>query len=335
MEIQPSPTTKDISLLYQLYKAQQLTWVTEYQRESVWPSAARAYLIDTILEGKPMPLFFFRRYHDLQEGVNRYEVVDGQQRLRAIFDFLADKFRLSQSPKGKSYFNKTYSKLSKSDKNRILVYNVPVVELTEYDEKQVKDVFARMNKYVVKLSQQELRHAKFSGKFKEFVASLAKLPFWERHSIFSTKQIRRKRLEEFVAELIVLLNEGPQDKKEVLNIYYQKYARSFPEAAQIRKRLTTILNWISHVLSDLENMRFSNAIDFYSLVAALASEDISLKKLDPKAAREALVRFDTLLKEQPPSAEVTPYITAASSQTDNIQPRLTRMNAIKNVLLRI
>lgn len=332
-DIQPAPTTKDISLLYQLYKAQQLTWVTEYQRESVWPSAARAYLIDTILEGKPLPLFFFRRYHDLQEGVNKYEVVDGQQRLRAIFDFLADKFRLSQSPKTKPYFNKTYSKLTKNDKHRILVYNVPVVELTDYDEKQVKDVFARMNKYVVKLSQQELRHAKFSGRFKEFVASLAKLPFWARHHIFSAKQTRRKRLEEFAAEIIVLLNEGPQDKKEVLNIYYQKYSRSFPGSGRIRKRLLEILNWINRALPNLQNMRFSNAIDFYSLVGALASDDIPLKKLDIGAARDALVRFDNLLKAQPPSVEVTAYLAAASSQTDNIQPRLTRINSIKNALL--
>jgi len=331
--VQPAPTTKDISLLYQLYKAHQLTWVTEYQRESVWPSAARAYLIDTIMEGKPLPLFFFRRYHDLQEGVNKYEVVDGQQRLRAIFDFLADKFRLSQSPTNRSYFNKRFSKLSQDNRNRILVYNVPVVELTDYDEKQVKDVFARMNKYVVKLSQQELRHAQFSGKFKQFVASIAKLPFWKRHEIFSRKQIRRKRLEEFAAELVVLLNEGPQDKKEVLNIYYQKYARSFPESIAVRKKLMSIFQWITRTLPNLKDMRFSNAIDFYSLVGALVSDDISLRRLNVTKTRAALVQFDNLLKAQPPSQEVAAYLAASSSQTDNIQPRLTRVETIRKILL--
>ena len=39
----------------------QLRLRPEFQRNAVWPPAAKAYLIDTILEEKPMPLFFFER----------------------------------------------------------------------------------------------------------------------------------------------------------------------------------------------------------------------------------------------------------------------------------
>ena len=45
---------------------------------------------------------------------------------------------------------------------------------TGYDDDDIKDIFVRMNKYVVKLSPQELRHAKAEGKFSEFVERLGK-----------------------------------------------------------------------------------------------------------------------------------------------------------------
>ena len=44
-----SPTTKDIALLHQLQQSGQLKLQPEFQRNSVWPRAAKAYLIDTIL----------------------------------------------------------------------------------------------------------------------------------------------------------------------------------------------------------------------------------------------------------------------------------------------
>src|SRR6266508_6541666 len=101
-----SPTTKDVALLHQLFKAGQLTLGSEFQRNSVWPTAAKAYLIDTILSDRPIPLLFLQRMTSAQTGLPSYAVIDGQQRLRAIFDFLDDRFRLSQSPKKTSYYNR-------------------------------------------------------------------------------------------------------------------------------------------------------------------------------------------------------------------------------------
>lgn len=49
-----SPTTKDIGLLHQLFSNGQLTLAPEFQRNSVWPNAAKAYLIDTILNDRPI-----------------------------------------------------------------------------------------------------------------------------------------------------------------------------------------------------------------------------------------------------------------------------------------
>src|SRR5688572_19768175 len=91
-----SPTTKDVALLLQLHKDGQLKLQPEFQRESVWPKAAKSYLIDTILNEKPIPLIFFERSPSIQTGRPEYSVIDGQQRLRAIFEFIQDDFVLSE-----------------------------------------------------------------------------------------------------------------------------------------------------------------------------------------------------------------------------------------------
>ena len=62
----------------------------KFQRRSVWTRAAKSFLIDTILRGKPMPKVFLTQ--DLIEKKNVRTVVDGQQRIRTILEFAAGAF---------------------------------------------------------------------------------------------------------------------------------------------------------------------------------------------------------------------------------------------------
>src|SRR5207244_11252645 len=68
----------------------------DYQRtETVWPPPARTFLIDTILNGYPMPKISLRQITDRERKHTTKEIVDGQQRSRAIFDFWSDKLRIT------------------------------------------------------------------------------------------------------------------------------------------------------------------------------------------------------------------------------------------------
>src|SRR2546425_814088 len=118
-----STTTKDIGLLHQLFKAGQLNLAAEFQRNAVWPGPAKAYLIDTIINDRPIPLLFFQRMTSAQTGLQAYTVIDGQQRLRAIFEFLEDRFRLTESKKA-SYFKKKFSALTSDIQNQIKNYDL-------------------------------------------------------------------------------------------------------------------------------------------------------------------------------------------------------------------
>ena len=133
------PTTKDIGLLKQLHDQGQLILAAEFQRNSVWPRSAKAYLIDTIINDRPIPLLFFQRVSSAQTGRPGYSVIDDQQRLRAIFEFLDDRFRLSQSDKKSNYYNKKFSELPHAVREAIESYDLATLELTGYDDADIKD----------------------------------------------------------------------------------------------------------------------------------------------------------------------------------------------------
>ena len=74
----------------------QLILQPKFQRRSVWEYDARSYLIDTIVRKLPMPKIYLRKVVSPKTNLMAYEVVDGQQRLRAILDFVEGALVLSQ-----------------------------------------------------------------------------------------------------------------------------------------------------------------------------------------------------------------------------------------------
>jgi hypothetical protein len=329
-----SITTKNISLLSQLYKEGQLNLAPEFQRNSIWPAAAKAYLIDTVLNDRPIPLFFFQRATTTTTGRVGYTVIDGQQRLRAMFDFLDGRFRLSQSP-GTPFSNKYFADLPAELKQRIYEYDIIVEELTGYSAEDINDMFVRMNRYVVKLSLQEIRHAKQHGKFRDFVEALGALDFWREERVFSQLQMHRMRSVEFAAELTILLIEGPQDKKSPIDLYYGNYQKSFPPGTEIESRINKYFAWIKRALPSFSESRFRRPVDLYSLIGALdvvSKEGKRLAQLDVTRAGALLIAFEAKTRAATPSGDPGRYVVASSQQTDNIKPRTTRIEVLSEVL---
>src|ERR1700722_7926701 len=66
----------------------------DFQRPAVWSRAQKQLLIDTILRDYDVPKLYWRKI-----GVkpDQYDVVDGQQRLRAIWEFFDGAFSLPKN----------------------------------------------------------------------------------------------------------------------------------------------------------------------------------------------------------------------------------------------
>lgn len=183
----------------------------DFQRGDVWSPAAKTFLIDTILRKLPIPKVYLRTKIDVLTKKSIREVVDGQQRLRAILDFAEDKFPLSK--RASEYAGKKYSTLSPEEQQEYLQYPIAVDQLMNASTDDVLEVFARLNSYTVTLTPPEKRHAQFQGEFKWAIrnASRAWGAFWEEFHILSTRERVRMLDDSLTAEMVGVLLEGIKD----------------------------------------------------------------------------------------------------------------------------
>ena len=84
-------TKKDFSIfeLYRKYKNEKLILDVDFQRRSVWENKQKHELSESILMGLPLPIFYFK-----QQDNATYVVVDGKQRLTALFEYMNNEFAL-------------------------------------------------------------------------------------------------------------------------------------------------------------------------------------------------------------------------------------------------
>jgi uncharacterized protein with ParB-like and HNH nuclease domain len=123
--------------------------------------------VDTVLHGYPAPTIYLYR-GITPEGISTYSVVDGKQRLSTLFEFASNEFPVSEKSSVAtiaSFRGKYFQNLPNNVKASFWNYMFAVENLPSDNEDIINNIFDRINRNVAKLTPQELRHAKFSGKF--------------------------------------------------------------------------------------------------------------------------------------------------------------------------
>ena len=337
-----------ISDLYNWYKKDELTLQPKFQRRSIWKPVAKSYLIDTVLRGLPMPKVYYRMQVDSSTIRSVREVVDGQQRLEAIFSYIHDKFPVSKSH-SKAAGGKKFSKLPEQMQSAFLSYDISADLLIGASDAQVLQIFARINSYSLTLNAQEKRNAKFFGVFKEVAYSLgtSHLGFWASHQILTNQQIARMAEAELTSELLVGMIAGLQDKKTSLDKYYEQYEDSFPNRKKMESRFEQVITWLdANVGHILKSTAFRRRALFYSLYMAVADALFGIDKgsgpidgLPSRLSNEQKRKLQSALivvtegisLEEPPK-KLRRFATASARQTDNVQPRRVRHEYLSRVL---
>ena len=201
----------------------QLEISPKFQRRSVWSPQAKSYLIDTILKDKPLPKIFIRATTDPKTRRTVREIVDGQQRMRTILSFVKDGFRISKIH-NEEFGGMTYSELPEDVQTEFLKYELSVDLLLDLPDRDILDIFARLNTYSVSLNKQELFNAKYFGYFKQLVYKLSGdyYTFWTENKIFTDRKIMRMAEAELITDLLIAILDGIQSKKSA-DKYYQLY----------------------------------------------------------------------------------------------------------------
>jgi len=285
----------------------ELDMAPPYQRNPVWLEKQKSYLIDTILNGLPIPELYMQSVVT-EEGAARYIVVDGQQRIRAVLEFLEGRFAIDakDSPRwGDMYFDD----LSGDDKKRIYQYNFVVRQLPEMDDQQIRGIFGRLNRNTVALNSQELRKATYWGPFIHLMEELSDEDAWREIGVFSANDVRRMLDVEFVSEIAVAYLNGHQNKKTKLDAYYELYEQEFEDELKVKRTFRSVLGELRYLIVSRPTSRWSKKTDLYTLFLVLASraEFLPLSEDKRSELRSKLLTFglavDAYLSADAPKAD--------------------------------
>lgn len=335
------------------YRDGTLTLKPPFQRKPVWAARQKCSLVESILMRLPVPEIYVQQTTS-SDGKTNYAIVDGQQRIRTILQFVGvetdqdeqehNQFTLDKLPADSKWRNIKFSDLTDDEKKSFYGYPFVVRYLLTDSDDEVRDMFRRLNQFLTPLKPQELRNATYVGPFVSLAVKLADNEYWAENRIVSAASIRRMADVEFVSELLIGTLHGPQGGSAALidDYYkqYEDYEDEFPDQKRAQRLFDDTLHLITNLLPDIKETRWSNKVDFYTLFVALASllRTSEVAKSQVPVARKALNKFakdiDLRLadEEAAVSKEVINYVSAVEKGVNDKKRRADRQNALLKII---
>ncbi len=202
----------------------QLELQPAYQREYVWKLRPElpSRLIESLLLEIPIPPIYFGKMIG-----GRLEVIDGQQRLTTMINFIGNKFQLQRLQRMGSLNGKVFKDLSADHQEKIMDAPIRSVVIDAGNNSDLRyEIFERLNRGSMALNEQELRNCVYRGPFNDLLGQLEADNYWRRIRGTSTPDPR------FVEREIILrfsafvnrLQFYAGNLKRFLNDYIASYA---------------------------------------------------------------------------------------------------------------
>jgi hypothetical protein len=276
-----SITELEIESLYRRIKDEDIDLRPNFQRGEVWSDKKKKKLIDTIIRGWQIPPI-----HLVETNSFVDEVLDGQQRLVAIRDFMDDKFAIDGNiepvDEGIMILNKIkYSKLDSSIQRKIKKYSIRLVRITDHKAEEAAELFFRLNQPSL-LTSAEQRNAFFGtarDQVKELVDNFEKLGACKERIGFSNS---RMAYDDIISKLCYTLELNTLSKKITSNDISNKFKSNSGFNKKIFVEVKTILEYFLESICDGSkefNMKLSlNKATMYSWLLFIHRNKTSLNQ---------------------------------------------------------
>lgn len=292
---------KEDATVYHLFLEKDELWLDPpYQRAAdIWPLWKKQLLIDSILNGFDIPKFYF---HDLYPEMTvgnksyRYAIIDGKQRLDAIWGFIENEFPLSDdielvNQPDVEVRGLTYSELAAEHprlKAKFDSRSLAVVTIQAEDTELIEEMFSRLNE-AVPLSAAEKRNA-LRGPLPPIIRSVAEHKFFTKNIPFSNSRYRHYDL---ACKFLLIAHEKQVTdlKKGYLDdfvVHFRDHEMA-KEAKQAEKLVKTVLNRLAKkFVTDDELLRQVGTVTLYFVLYA----DLEDKKWTKEVERTQLQKFN-------------------------------------------
>ena len=214
-----------------------LTIQPEYQRNYIYADGKKdVAVIQSILKGYPLGLIYFNKVTD-----DKYEVLDGQQRITSIGRYVTGKFAVKDDNGMEQHF----SGLPQDKQDKILNTELLIYEC-QGTESEIKEWFKTINIAGVPLNNQELLNAVYSGPF----VTLAKAEFSNSQnanvqmwSAYISGNVNRQ---DYLAAALDWVSHGHVGD-------YMSQHRYDDNINELKAYFTSVIDWASSVFIDVKN----------------------------------------------------------------------------------
>ena len=209
----------------------------EYQRNYIYADGKKdVAVIQSLLKGYPLGLIYF-----VKVAEDKYEVLDGQQRITSFGRFVTGKFPIMDTNGIPRYFNG----LADDQKKKILEAKMTIYEC-QGEESEIKEWFRTINIAGVPLNEQELSNAIHSGPFvtkakEEFSNSQnANIQKW---SAYISGDVKRQ---DYLKAALSWVSKGNIDA-------YMSKHRYDDDIKELKAYFSAVIDWVSSVFTDVES----------------------------------------------------------------------------------
>lgn len=332
-----------LSWFYDIYKRELLELNPPYQRRSVWNQEYKDFFIDTILQNYPAPAIFL--YEEINaNGIAKYNVVDGKQRISTIIEFLENKFPVYEKAAITELRGKYFEELPKEDKIKFWNYSFLVEYLPTSEESIINNIFDRINRNVAKLTSQELRHARFSGAFittTEELTDYMNEKFNNSFPRIASQSKKQMKDVELVAQILLLIEEGPKGySSDELDIEFSKRETDWDKKDKVTSLFIDAINLLQQIFlfdksDEIRTSRFCNQADFYSLIGAIVNDLMKGKVKSPEVYVSKLKEFNSLMDNEEirkGRLDLESYYQNARVASNRTSARLDRIKVLDSFL---
>lgn len=314
----------------------------DYQRPAVWNTKQKQLLLDSILRDYDVPKVYWQIVKDKDGKLLKYDVIDGQQRLRTIWEFQDDIFALAKDADpidGIEVKGLKFSELPIEVVERFNAYALDVVIVEEavqnHEEDEVRDMFLRLQNGTT-LKAQEKRNA-MTGAMRDFVKEIAAHPFFEKCHFSNA----RYTFDHLAAQTICLeinfeaTGNITSIRDRNLNELY-KNQKDFVTSGRIAKKVKRVYDFLNRAFPEkTPELERYNVINLYILVSRLlenyVTDELEKKIYEWFMTFENTRRNDYQKAEEEQDSQLVNYRQRISSSTDaeeSIQKRIDLINKL-------
>lgn len=328
----------------------------DYQRRHRWPAEISSRLIESLILNIPIPVIFLSQDVDVDEEttekISRYSVIDGQQRLTAIYEFLNNNLELEDLEILQELNGSKYKDLPPFLIRRLEERTIKCLRIDSTVDEQVKfDIFERLNTGAVKLESQELRNATARGPFNDSIKKLATLPAFRKliqvdpNNLADSRKVQKMEDVELVLRFFSLRQGRYKNLKKGFKDFLTESLTEFNKLSEskIETKERVFESYMNFILENLGPFAFSkwrvddnhekrmstfNAAVFDAVAVGL-SEAFSVKKLieDKETVVSALKGYRSLFGDKD-------FFSSVSGSVNDAAKVVHRIEAMKGYLQR-